>query len=229
MPADSEAIEDWLADGDAPEADWASYVLRRALRGELGHGGPGLLLDLPPLMQPYACRSERCRPRMRSPIARSCCADLTVSVSLQEQENIAAALPEIRGRMALDPRWRDGDPEVFDDGTLRRPGRRCVFARLGAVDLSCALHELEDFSGMARGRLKPMPCRLFPLAVVDLGDERLLLTAVHRQTATHLATRPARVFPCLSAAATPLYMAEKQTITELFGAEVYTSIRAAAE
>ena len=73
-----------------------------------------------------------------------------------------------------------------------------------------------------------MPCRLFPLAVVELGDGRLMLTAIHRDTATKLATRPASVFPCLQAGATPLYVSERDAITELFGAEVYTRVAEAA-
>jgi hypothetical protein len=222
----NEALDAWLDSGDAPEADWAPYILKRALRGQLGDGGPGLILDLPPLQQPYACRTSLCRPGMRSKKARSCCADLTVSVSDWEQAAITAALPEIATTMAADPRWKAGSPAIVHDGTLCRPGRRCVFAFLGSNDMSCALHAAEDNTGVARGSIKPFPCRLFPLAVVDLGEGRRLLTAVHRDTATLLGTRPARVFPCLSAAATPLFVAERATITEIFGASVYECIEA---
>lgn len=226
--AESDELEDWLTAGDAPEADWSSFVLRRALKGELGDGGPGILLDMRALTQPYGCRTGACTPGMRLPKARSCCADLEVGLTEREESAIHAALPEIAGVLSDDPRWKAGIPEVTEDGALRRSKRRCIFAKLGPTGLSCALHELEDRTARPRGSLKPMPCRLFPLAVVELGDGRLLLTAVHRDTATSLATRPARVFPCLGSGGTPLYVAEQDAITELFGAEVYAKVCEAA-
>lgn len=222
-------LEDWLTAGDAPEADWASYVLRRALRGELGDGGPGILLDLPALVQPYACQTGACTPGLRARKSRSCCADLEVVVTASEEAAIRSAMPEIAEVLGDDPRWQDGEPEVVVDGALCRSQRRCIFAKMGAAGLSCGLHELEDATGRPRGTLKPMPCRLFPLAVVELGDGRLLLTAIHRDTATSLATRPARVFPCLGASRTPLYVSEREAITELFGAEVYARVHVAAQ
>lgn len=225
MPQTHE-LDAWLDEGAPPEADWAPYILQRALSGELGDGGPGLLLDLPPLLQPYACRSRLCSPRTRAPEARSCCADLDVGISERDQAALEAALPQITSAMEGDSRWSDGVPQLFEDDQLCRPGGTCVFARLGPDDLTCGLHAAEDATGQPRGALKPIPCRLFPLAVVDLGDGRLLLTAVHRDTAALLATRPARVFPCLSAAATPLFAAERATLTEVFGADVYACIEA---
>jgi len=222
-------LEQWMTEGDAPEADWATYVLRLALRGQLGDGGPGILLDLPALTQPYACQTSACTPGMRARTSRSCCADLEVTVTPREEAAIRSALPEIAQALREDPRWRNGPPEVVVDGTLRRSKRRCIFAKMAPLGLSCALHETEDATARPRGSLKPMPCRLFPLAVVELGDGRLMLTAIHRRTATRLASRPARVFPCLNAGATPLYVSEKDAITELFGPDVYRRVDAAAK
>ena len=64
--SEPDELQEWLTAGDAPEADWARYVLRRALRGQLGDGGPGILLALPALMQPYACQTGACSPGLRA-------------------------------------------------------------------------------------------------------------------------------------------------------------------
>lgn len=188
-------LDEWLQDGDPGDADWMPHVLGLASRGQLGTAGP-LLLDLPALAQRWSCATGLCAPGGRAPRARSCCADLQVSVSPTEQARIEAAMPEIRAQLADDPRWA-GEVEPFVDGTLTRPGRRCVFARRTATGLSCALHELEDASGRARGALKPMPCRLFPLVVVEMDEGRFFLTAIHRRTAKLSGSRPASAFPCI--------------------------------
>jgi hypothetical protein len=199
-------LDAWL--DDAPEADWATLVLRRATRGELGDGGRGLLLDLVALGQPYACRSARCSPGMRARAARSCCADLDVAVTAAERAAISAAAP--------------GVDDPFDGEVLRKRHRRCVFAEPGPDGLRCGLHGLRTPDGRP---VKPLPCRLFPLAIVDLGDGSRLLTAVHRTTASRLATRPARAFPCLGDGP-PLYVSERDTIEGVFGKRVWSRIDA---
>ncbi len=220
-------VEEWLHDGEAPEADWGGYVLKRALRGELGDGGEDLLLDLPALTAPYGCRSGACTPGRRTPKARSCCADLEVGLTGGEIAAIVRALPEIAPHLSEDARWAAGAPALFDDGALRRPGRRCVFAVDRGDGLVCALQLAEAASARPAGSLKPMPCRLFPLSLVDLGDGRLMLTAIHRDTARMLDSRPARVFPCLGEGE-PLYVAERAVIEAALGAEAWARIDAAA-
>lgn len=215
-------LDRWMTRGDAPEADWSAVVLRRAMRGELGDGGPGLLLDLVALGQPYACVPGRCTPGRRASAARSCCADLDVTVSEAEVARIEAAADDVTRVMgwAALPEWRDGD-------VLRRPRRRCVFAEDGPEGLRCGLQRTERATRRPSGALKPLPCRLFPLALVDLGDGTRLLTAIHRSTARHLASRPARVFPCLAADQPPLYVSERATIEQVFGKAVWRRIERA--
>jgi hypothetical protein len=214
-------LHDFLAAGDPAEADWAPRILRLARRGDLGDGGKGLLLDLPALSQPYGCRSAACAPGRRAAATRSCCADLDVSPDPAERAAIEAALPQIAATMADDARWSDGAPALFDGDTLRRPGRRCVFARATAEGLRCGLQE-------TRAALKPLGCQLFPLAVVDLGDGSTLLTAVHRETASMLASRPARVFPCLGDGP-PLAVVEAPLLQRLLGARRAAKVVAAVE
>jgi hypothetical protein len=214
-------LETWLAEGEVADADWGSHVTRLANRGELGAAGRGLLIDLPALSQPFACVPTACAPGLRTAGRRSCCADLEVQVTEAEREAIAAALPEVAAWMApRDARWAAGPTEPFEEGSLRRPGKRCVFAVADGRGLSCGLHAIEDATGRPRGALKPMPCRLFPLVVVDLGDGQVLLTAVSRKLGDRFGLPPARLFPCLrgeTSTRSPVVAEVADTIRELWG------------
>jgi len=218
----SDDVNAWLSEGTATETDWGGYVTRLAMRGDLGDGGEGLLLDLPALAQPYACNSVACAPGLRAAKTRSCCADLDAEPTSAERAAIEAARDELAAFLApRDPRWRSGPPTLFAGDVLTRPDGRCVFAVAGPTGLACALHTLEDSTGRARGTLKPMACRLFPLIVVDLEEGRLLLTAVSPHTARHADLPPPRTFPCLRGDTTTeqrLVRGVRDTITELWGA-----------
>jgi hypothetical protein len=217
----ADEIGAWLAEGEAAEADWGGHMLRLAAKGELGSVGDDLVLDLPALAQRHACRTAECAPGLRKPRVRSCCADLDVSISYGEEERIEQRMDAIRPWMAArDPRWSGGQPAWRDGGTLTRPGGRCVFAiPKGEQGLSCGLHQIEDEGGEPRGALKPLPCRLFPLVVVDLGDGRMFLSAVHSRTARQLGHASAKVFPCLRGDADrPMLVQEaRTTLGEIFG------------
>lgn len=227
-------LDDWLDSADTPEADWGAVVLKRALSGQLASTEDGILLDLLALTQPHACRPALCTPGLRESRHRSCCADLEVGLAEDEEQAIEAELPRIERAMADDPRWQSGAPDWTDDGVLVRSAdsgsrrKRCVFAENTPDGLRCVLHRIELEDDLEPGALKPMPCRLFPLAVVDMGDGRLLLTAVHKKTANALSSRPARVFPCLSVDAPPLYVSEQQVIVQIFGEHVFDAIVQAA-
>lgn len=227
------AVGDWLAQGEAAEADWGGHVTRLAVRGDLGYGGEGLLLDLPALAQPFACNSCACAPGLRAARTRSCCADLDVTLTPGERAAVTDALPAIAAWMApRDARWRDDAPETLDGDTLRRPGGRCVFAAAGPTGLACALHAMEDAAKRPRGTWKPMPCRLFPLIVIDLGEENLLLSAVTRRTAGPMGLPPARMFPCLrgdTTTTTTLVHSVGDTLAELWGEATARVVHRAVE
>src|SRR5258705_2391870 len=132
---------------------------------------------------------------MRAPRTRSCCADIDVSLSPRERRSLERAAPRIAAFLApRDPRWAAGAPPLFGEvdadggATLRRAGGRCVFAVPGERGLRCGLHLLEDRERRPRGSLKPIPCRLFPLILVDLGDWRRPLTPLPRNTRALVAT-----------------------------------------
>ncbi|GDX82904.1 hypothetical protein LBMAG42_47150 [Deltaproteobacteria bacterium] len=223
------SLNAWLSEGEAVEADWSGHVRRLALRGELGHARRGaLLLDLPALSAPYACDPSGCTPGLRAPRTRSCCADLDVMLSGAELAAIEAALPDIAASLqASDPRWTSGAPTWAASGLLTRPERRCVFAVLGEDrSLSCGLHRFEDERALPRGTVKPLPCRLFPLLVVDLGDDQHLLTAVSRANIKNGVPSP-RWFPCLRDAARATSVADQtaETLVSLWGQHAARSIR----
>ncbi|MCB9681234.1 MAG: hypothetical protein H6733_07150 [Alphaproteobacteria bacterium] len=224
-------VDAWLAEGDAPEADWGSHLLALALADGLGaadgDGDAELLLDLPALAAPFACRPHTCTPGRRPARARSCCADVLVQPTPGERAAITRALPHVRAWMTEhDHRWANGPPTLWTDEGLARPRGRCVFASEEADGLRCGLHVVEDAQGWRRGTIKPMPCRLFPLVVVDLGDGRRLLTAVTPRTARKVGLASAKVFPCLGdpVLRPALYQSQRDTIEALWGPAVYRAI-----
>lgn len=210
-------------------SDWAAHLLGLAARGELGRAGPRLWLDLPALAQPWTCASNLCVPGARAKDARSCCADLALEPTPEERAAIAADLPGIAEEMSGDPRWAS-PPAWLDGDVLARPGRRCVFALRTEDGLACGLHRREDRLNLPHGTLKPLPCRLFPLVLVDIEDGRTLLSAIHRRTATLAGSRPARAFPCLGLDGAPsLAAASADTLRALFGAKSTRAVLAAVE
>lgn len=229
MGSPREQLSTWLAEGDAPEADWGGRVLQLAMRGDLG-SVDDILLDLPALGQPFACRSKTCSAVDRPPRTRSCCADIAVQLAPWEQDAIRRAMPEIGAFLApRDGRWEDAVPEPFVGASLTRPQGRCVFSWRHAGGLRCGLHTLEDQTGRPRGTLKPMPCRLFPLLWIDLGDGRTLLSAVAKGTARKAGLGSATAFPCLrgDAGYDPLVSSMADTLRELFGDSVARGISSA--
>lgn len=221
----------WLQEGSVPEVDWSDHLNRLARAGTLGRAGARWLLDLPALTQPYACVSSACTPGRRAARTDSCCADLIVEVTPSESEAISAATSEVRSHLApRDRRWAGDVPTWVDGGELTRPSGRCVFAHAGDDGLRCALHEVEDATGRPRGALKPLPCRLFPLVVVDLGEQRRFLTAVHTRTAKRLGHPSARRFPCLrDPNQSPLFEGCSDILQELFGPRAWRAFRQAVD
>jgi hypothetical protein len=219
-------LANWLACGDAADADWARLVVLRANGGALGLSGR-LLLDLPALAQPFRCRSGECTPGRREPRTRSCCADIEVTLTPWERRAVLRALPALAAFLApRDPRWSRGAPAIFEGDALCRPDGTCILAIRRRCGLRCALQELERARRLRPGALKPLSCRLFPLVVVDLGRGRRLLTAVHAGTALLGATPPPRLFPCLRGdpGRPPLYRELHPVLEALLGGAAYRAL-----
>jgi hypothetical protein len=222
-------LDEWLAHGDASEGDWAALVLRLARRRELARVGDWLL-DLPALAQPFSCRSAECTPGRRASRTRSCCADIEVSLAPDERRAIERALPRLAPFFSRrDPRWRARLPDWHIGDALARPEGRCVFAVEHARGLRCGLQLAEHALSPAPGALKPLPCWLFPLVIVDVGEGARLLTAVHRHTRSLLDTYPPRAFPCLreDPARPPLVDAMRATLESFVGLAAFRRIRRA--
>lgn len=223
----SNELDAWMAGDGAAEADWSEHLWKLAARGELGTASAGLMLDLPALTQTYACVPSECTPGRREARTKSCCADLEPGLGVSEIAAIEGAMPEIAAFMkGRDARWADGAPAVFDGDTFLRPKKRCVMSVETPEGLRCGLHQLEDATRRPRGTLKPVPCRMFPLALVAIDEERRLLTALHKKTTSKLDAPSAKQFPCLRGdlARPPLYVSQSDTLTELFGAKAYKKI-----
>jgi hypothetical protein len=221
------ALAIWQAQGDAPEADWATYLWHLAAEDGLGSATSKLLLDLPALAQPYTCSSALCTPGRRTSGARSCCADLEVTLTEPERSRLERNKKRVRAHMvAHDPRWAaEPDRATLEGLALTRPGRRCVFAIHRAEGLRCGLHEVEDLHRLEPGALKPIACQLFPLVLVALEKERAFLTALTPRVARMIGSRPPRVFPCLGDPADPpLVENMKDTLHHLFGSRTAGSI-----
>src|SRR5207249_1799028 len=111
-------------------------------------------------------------------------------------------LPLVAAQMqSRDRRWARRAPALYEDPAalppvLRRTGRRCVFAFEAADGLRCGLHVTADAHAIPLARLKPSPCRLFPLALLRKGA-RTILTVSTGPVAKALGGPPARALACL--------------------------------
>ncbi len=196
----------------------------------------GVLVDLRALQDRlFACRPLLCTPGQRARGVLSCCADIAVPLTARERRAIVRHLPAVAEVMAArDPRWRDGPPDVFaDPRTLARSHRRCVFAYPSADGLRCGLHTTAETRGIPLAQVKPSPCRLFPLALLQLGS-RTILTASVQHVSAALGGPPERALRCLepeSAEASdvpPLYVSCRETIEAEWGAAFYRRLGALA-
>ena len=190
----------------------------------------GVLVDLPALSRRFACRPLVCTPGARARGVVSCCADIEVPLTGAERRAIERRLPLITRTLAgRDRRWRDGVPDVFDDTRqLTRPGRRCVFAYPSADGLRCGLHTAADEAGLPVASIKPSPCRLFPLVLLEQGGRRIL-TASYGEVAAGLGGPPEHRLACLVLRDAPrMFESCRGTIEETFGAAFYRRLAARA-
>jgi hypothetical protein len=110
---------------------------------------------------------------------KSCCATFEVALGPGERKRIAAVIPKIRkmrdlGKVidATGGWWRQSD----DGDSLRtRTNGACVFLSAPPGEAPrCALHEWALTVGRDHRKVKPEICSLFPLFLVQWGDEVLV-------------------------------------------------------
>jgi hypothetical protein len=142
------------------------------------------LVDVPATIERrFDCSAGAClRPGpMRALAGKACCTTFDVPLGPGERARIERVLPEIRAMHDVDRAIRAaGGWRRRLEGAewLRtRSSGACVFlaAPRGEVP-RCTLHEWALANGRDHRRVKPEICCLFPLYIVQLGDE-ILLTA----------------------------------------------------
>lgn len=127
-----------------------------------------------------ACGDGLCQRgvRGRRLAGRSCCTTFRVPVERAEVRRIERALPALRAARdvggPIDAAGGFWEEDSDGDGLVLRSRRdgRCVFLsdpREGPA--LCTLHEWSVATGRDHRRLKPEACCLFPLYLVENGDE----------------------------------------------------------
>lgn len=210
----------WLrsepGDDAVPASDWDGWLLRRMSQGGIVTVG-GVLVDRDLLSQRFACVSDRCAPGPGRGRAKSCCADVAVTIDGGERRRLRRAAADL--------------PEDWEDsGCLARPGGRCVFSTLDRRSrIRCRLHAIARDRGLAQSELQPLSCRLFPLIVLDFGEGRVALTLVSRRTGRMVGAWPTARYPCLSdPSLPPLVESLAGDLNWAFGAGFATALRRAA-
>jgi hypothetical protein len=114
--------------------------------------------------------------RGRALAGKTCCTTFDVPVEAKDVRRIAKILPEVRAirdvGAAID---RAGGFWVFEDGERRlrtRPGGACVFFSAPPGEAPrCTIHEWAALRGLEHREWKPETCCLFPLYLVEWGED----------------------------------------------------------
>ncbi|MBN2493123.1 MAG: DUF3109 family protein [Deltaproteobacteria bacterium] len=229
---------------DAGEADPAfdAWLLGRMARNAIFRVGD-VMVDEDLLDARFACVPERCSPAVDRGKWKSCCADLTVYLTGRERRRIkrhAEALakhlakrePRLRKRIT---KWKKGKRKSFwldsDGDALCRPDERCVFSRIdGQGRIRCHLHKLARKLDIDQTDVQPITCRLFPLVLVDMPEEKVLLTVVNAENHKAWGGKHPRHFPCLSDPELPPALESMgPTLDWLFGAGFAAELQRAGE
>jgi len=214
--------------------DWDTWLLRRMNAGAIVtlHG---VFVDRAVLEQRFACVPERCAPRAGRGAWRSCCADVQVPLTLAEERRLTRhrkTLTEYLGERAGPASSKRGSAPSkswFAGGELEKVDRRCTFARLTRDGkLRCRLRGFAQQKRIAQSDVQPLPCRLFPLLLVDTGD-RVLLTVVSSSTYRLVSAFPPRRYPCLAdPSLPPLWESMRADLDWLFGRGFARALKRAA-
>lgn len=232
-------VREWLCAPDEEEGDESAdrafrrWLLSRMSANAILQAGP-VLVDRAVLETRFACLSERCVPGPDRGQMRSCCADLALPLTPAERKRLSAQRgelrdwllsrePRLRGR--LDPPrspMKSGRKAFFldqDGTTLRRVRGRCVFSAIDhKARIRCHLYGVARRAGVSVPDLQPFSCRLFPLVLVRLSREFVLLTVVCRANYRAWQALPPWRFPCLSdPTLPPLVQSMSSTLDWLFG------------
>jgi hypothetical protein len=230
---------EWLREGgqdeDAEPYDNCiqEWVLRKMSRGDI-LDVQGVMVDRALLDARFACVPARCSPAVARGRYRSCCADLSVTLSPTEKGRLMRCrkrLGEHLSKHEASLRREEVAGASYwlaeDSASLARPNGRCAFSRIEKdCRIRCHLHVFARAQGVAPGALQPLSCSLFPLALFALTPGRVLVTVLQKTNYTLLRGLPPERFPCLSdSTLPPLIESMRTTLDRLFGKGFTRTIR----
>lgn len=217
----------WLREGgqeqdvelhDDPIQKW---VLRKMNRGEILHVH-GIMVDSVLLDARFACVPARCSPAVVRGRYRSCCADLSVTLSPTEKGRLLHRRKRLGEHLCRRETSVGVGPSYWleqDGAALARPHGRCALSKIEKdSSIRCHLHAFARAQGVAIDALQPISCGLFPLALLALTPGRVLVTTLQETNHKLLGILPPKRFPCLSdPTLPPLLESMSATLDRLFG------------
>jgi hypothetical protein len=230
---------EWLREGgqneDADPCDNAiqEWVLRKMSRRDI-LDVHGVMVDRALLDARFACVPGRCSPAVIRGRYRSCCADLSVTLSptekgrlMRRRKRLSAHLGKYEATMH---RKGAGDASswlVEDGAALARPNGRCAFSKIERDGrIRCHLHAFARAQDVALDALQPVSCSLFPLALFALTPGKVLVTVIQKTNHKLLCLLPPERFPCLSdSTLPPLLESMSATLDRLFGRGFTRAVR----
>jgi hypothetical protein len=203
-----------------------------------------LMFDKEAMLMPFGCNTALCVPDAEGKIngrkrkCQCCCDIYAPRLSTQEREKIDKILPAMRKRYpALDKALQKADSyyewdENYDRMIVKQKKHLCVFQTPDTKDLGfhgCYLHAWCLEKKLSRLEYQPSACIMFPIFILECGDEeRVLVTAHTEEVRTLGETEEVDCnLPCMKAnphAKLPRYQYMKDTLIYMFGQEVWNRL-----
>jgi hypothetical protein len=197
-----------------------------------------LFFDTEALRRPFVCDTRLCFDAKGNGQGRrkSCCVVYAPRLSTRERERVdtileglQARFPHVRRAVARAGSYYEWD-ESYDRLVRKVAGNRCIFLTPDTSELGfhgCTIHAFCLEKGLAPALYKPSACVMFPLFLLDLNDdaEHILVTSHCHEVMTlgeeddNFADvgcgKPNKL------AKRPLYIEMKDTLVEMFGADLW--------
>jgi Fe-S-cluster containining protein len=196
--------EEEIDDDDSDEA-FDRWLLKLKSQNHIFTVGK-VMIDRALLETRFSCVPERCSPAGQRGKNRSCCADVYVYLTPKERARIKKHRNYLRDylnpreprlkRLLLESKnfWLDNDGDSFC-----RPGKRCVFSQIDkSKRIRCHLHPISKKLKIDQTDIQPIPCRLFPLVIVDMEDKNILVTVLNRKNYRAFGAKHPKYYPCLN-------------------------------
>ncbi|HEY3359353.1 MAG TPA: DUF3109 family protein [Polyangia bacterium] len=227
------------------ELDWSATFRYVALLRERGH----LLtigdidVDIDQLVtRRFACDCKKCILWRGDAVLvdRSCCARYRIEMTRADRVHLAAVLPLVRKRLPAEHSLQDPDeiPYAIDEDyrmTMNEDERGvCPFVLYRGGLSQCAIHRTCLEEGLDPWTYKPLSCSLWPVASVEYQagpGRRTLITSYGHETRWLFSDEEQDHCACLldqHPSCPPLYEAQAEILTRIFGAGFMARLRTAA-